>query len=106
MATGSLTVKKEAGLFLRLTCGDHPAVRYTLTRYFPFTTQQQQQLTQTGHDLGQREGLVKSVVLCDSDTLTAWASEGSNLLTVHGSEDVFVPVDRIQERNLATITLV
>ena len=103
-AIESLTVKKEAGLFLRLTCGDHPAVRYTLTRYFPFTTQQQ--LTQTGHDLGQREGLVKSVVLCDSDTLAAWTGEGSNLLTVHGSEDVLVPVDRIQERNLATITLV
>ena len=104
MGIGSLTAKKGAGLFLRLTHGDHSAVRYTLTRYFPFTTQQQ--LTQTGHDLGQREGLVKSVVLCDSDTLAAWASEGSDLLAVHGSEDVLVPVDRIQERNFASVTLV
>jgi len=103
-AIESLTVKKEAGLFLRLTCGDHPAVRYTLTRYFPFTTQQQ--LTQTGHDLGQREGLVKSSGLMHSDTLAARTSERLNLHTVHGSEDVLVPVDRIQERNLATITLV
>ena len=42
----------------------------------------------------------------DRNTLTAWAGEGFDLDTVHGSEDVFVPVDRIQERNLTTITLV
>ena len=52
-------------------------------RRFPFTTQQQ--LTQTSNDLGQREGLVKSIILCDSDTLAAWTGEGSNLLAVHGS---------------------
>jgi hypothetical protein len=42
----------------------------------------------------------------DGDTLTARTSERLNLHTVHGSEDVLVPVDRVQERNLATITLV
>jgi hypothetical protein len=73
-------------------------------RRFPFTTQQQ--LTQTGHDLGHGKGLVKSSVLMDSDTLTVWSGEGFDLDTVHGAEDVLVPVDRIQERNLATITLV
>tara|TARA_B100001059_G_scaffold210601_2_gene224360 strand:- start:1063 stop:1359 length:297 start_codon:yes stop_codon:yes gene_type:complete len=95
--------KKEAAI----SCTDTPQGRgkdLQDDRHSPFTTQQQ--LTQTGHDLGQREGLVKSVILCDSDTLAAWTGEGSNLLTVHGSEDVLVPVDRIQERNLATITLV
>jgi len=42
----------------------------------------------------------------DRNTLTAWTGEGLDLDTVHGSEDVLVPVDRIQERNLATVTLV
>mgnify|MGYP004006052657 FL=1 len=42
----------------------------------------------------------------DSDALAAWTGEGFDLDTVHGSEDVLVPVDRIQERNLATITLI
>jgi len=41
-----------------------------------------------------------------SDTLAARTSERLNLHTVYGSEDVLVPVDRIQERNLATVTLV
>jgi hypothetical protein len=41
-----------------------------------------------------------------SDALATRTSERLNLHTVHGSEDVLVPVDRIQERNLATITLV
>jgi len=42
----------------------------------------------------------------DSDTLTVWSGEGFDLDTVYRAEDVLVPVDRIQERNLATITLV
>ena len=49
---------------------------------------------------------MKSSVLMDSDALTVWAGEGSHLLEVHGSEDVLVPVDRIQERNFASVTLV
>ena len=49
---------------------------------------------------------MQSVVLCDSDTLTAWAGEGSNLLAAYGAEDILVPVDRIQERNFASVTLV
>tara|TARA_R100001509_G_C4809625_1_gene195977 strand:+ start:95 stop:385 length:291 start_codon:yes stop_codon:yes gene_type:complete len=88
--------KKEAETYPNLV-RSHP-------RNFPFTTQQQ--LTQRRNNLREREGLMQSVVLCDSDTLTTWAGEGSNLLAGHGSEDIFVPVDRIQERNFASVTLV
>jgi hypothetical protein len=97
--------KKEAAI----SCTDTPQGRgkdLQDDRHSPFTTQQQQQLTQTGHDLGQRKGLVKSGVLMDGDTLTVWTGEGFNLLAVHGAEDVLVPVDRIQERNFASVTLV
>jgi hypothetical protein len=73
-------------------------------RRFPFTTQQQ--LTQTSNDLGHGKGLVKSSVLMDGDAFTVWSSEGFDLNTVHGAEDVLVPVDRIQERNFASVTLV
>ena len=73
-------------------------------RRFPFTTQQQ--LTQTSNDLGQREGLVKSSILMDSDALAGRSGEGFDPDTVHGAEDVLVPVDRIQERNFASVTLV
>ena len=49
---------------------------------------------------------MKSSVLMDSDALTVWAGEGSNLLAVHSTKDVFVPIDGIQERNFASVTLV
>ena len=49
---------------------------------------------------------MKSSILMDSDALTGRSGEGFDLDTVHGAEDVLVPIDRIQERNLATITLV
>ena len=49
---------------------------------------------------------MKSVVLSDSDTAPTWAGETFNLYTGHGAEDVTIPVFRIQERNLAFVTLV
>ena len=49
---------------------------------------------------------MQSVVLMHSDTLTIWAGEGSNLLAVHSTKDVFVPIDGIQERNFAPVALV
>ena len=49
---------------------------------------------------------MKSSVLMDGDTFTVWSGEGFDLDTVHGAEDVLVPVDRIQERNFASVTLV
>ncbi len=102
-AIESLTVKKEAAISSTIP---RRAVGPDLQddRHSPFTTQQQ--LTQTGHDLGQRKRLVQSSGLMHSDALATRTSERLNLHTVHGSEDVLVPVDRIQERNLATITLV
>ena len=48
---------------------------------------------------------MKSVVLSDSDTAPTWAGETFNLYTGHGAEDVTIPVFRIQERNLAFVTL-
>ena len=42
----------------------------------------------------------------DGDTFTVWSGEGFDLDTVHVAEDVLVPVDRIQERNFASVTLV
>ena len=48
---------------------------------------------------------MKSVVLSDSDTAPTWAGETFNLHTGHGAEDVTIPVFRIQERNLAFVTL-
>ena len=42
----------------------------------------------------------------DGDTLAGRSGEGFDLDTVHGAEDVLVPVDRIQERNFASVTLV
>ena len=103
MGIESLTAKKEAAISSTIP---RRAVGPDLQddRRSPFTTQQQ--LTQRRNNLREREGLMQSVVLCDSDTLTTWAGEGSNLLAGHGSEDIFVPVDRIQERNFASVTLV
>ena len=49
---------------------------------------------------------MKSVVLSDSDTAPIWAGETFNLYTCYGAEDVTIPVFRIQERNLAFVTLV
>jgi len=95
--------KKEAAI----SCTDTPQGRgkdLQDDRRSPFTTQQQ--LTQTDHDLGHGKGLVKSSVLMDGDTFTVWSGEGFDLNTVHGAEDVLVPVDRIQERNFASVTLV
>ena len=48
---------------------------------------------------------MQSVVLSDSDTAPTWAGETFNLYTGHGAEDVTIPVFRIQERNLAFVTL-
>ena len=49
---------------------------------------------------------MKSVVLSDSDTAPTWAGETFNLYTCYSAEDVTIPVFRIQERNLAFVTLV
>ena len=48
---------------------------------------------------------MQSVVLSDSDTAPTWAGETFNLHTRYGAEDVTIPVFRIQERNLAFVTL-
>ena len=63
-------------------------------------------LAQRANHLREREGFVQTIVLMDSDTLTAGAGEGSNLLAAYGAEDILVPIDRIQERNFAPIALV
>ena len=49
---------------------------------------------------------MKSVVLSDGNPTPTWAGETFDLYTVDGAEDVTIPVFRIQERNLAFVTLV
>ncbi len=49
---------------------------------------------------------MQSVVLFDGDSTTAWASEASNLDTFYSTKNIATPVFRIQERNLAFVTLV
>ncbi len=48
---------------------------------------------------------MESVGLSDSDPATVRAGEGSDLDTFDLAKDVTVPVFRIQERNLAFVTL-
>ena len=48
---------------------------------------------------------MESVGLSDSDPATIGAGEGSDLDTFDLTKDVTVPVFRIQERNLAFVTL-
>ena len=48
---------------------------------------------------------MQSVVLSNSDTAPTWAGETFNLYTGYGAEDITIPVFRIQERNLAFVTL-
>ena len=49
---------------------------------------------------------MQAVVLSDSNPTPIWAGETFNLYTCYGAEDVTIPVFRIQERNLAFVTLV
>ena len=49
---------------------------------------------------------MQAVVLSDSNPTPIWAGETFDLYTVDGAKDVTVPVFRIQERNLAFVTLV
>ncbi len=48
---------------------------------------------------------MQAVVLSDSNPTPIWAGETFDLYTVDGAKDVTVPVFRIQERNLAFVTL-
>ena len=48
---------------------------------------------------------MQAVVLSDGNPTPTWAGETFDLYTVDGAEDVTVPVFRIQERNLAFVTL-
>lgn len=48
---------------------------------------------------------MQAVRLTDSDPATVGAGEGSNLDTFDLAKDVTIPVFRIQERNLAFVTL-
>ena len=49
---------------------------------------------------------MQAVVLSDSNPTPIWAGETFDLYTIDGAKDVTVPVFRIQERNLAFVTLV
>ena len=49
---------------------------------------------------------MQAVVLSDGNPTPIRAGETFDLYTVDGAEDVTVPVFRIQERNLAFVTLV
>ena len=49
---------------------------------------------------------MQAVVLSDGNPTPTWAGETFDLYTVDGAKDVTVPVFRIQERNLAFVTLV
>ena len=48
---------------------------------------------------------MQAVILFDGNPATVLAGEGSNLDTVNLSENVFLSMLRIQERNLAFVTL-
>ena len=48
---------------------------------------------------------MQAVVLSDSNPTPIWAGETFDLYTIDGAKDVTVPVFRIQERNLAFVTL-
>jgi hypothetical protein len=48
---------------------------------------------------------VQAVILLDSNPATVLAGEGLNLHPVNSSENIFLSVLRIQERNLAFVTL-
>ena len=49
---------------------------------------------------------MQAVVLSDSNPTPIWAGETFDLYTFDGAKYVTVPVFRIQERNLAFVTLV
>ena len=49
---------------------------------------------------------MQAVVLSNSNPTTIWASETCNLDTLNSAKNIAIPVFRIQERNLAFVTLV
>ena len=49
---------------------------------------------------------MQAVVLSNGNSTTIWASETLDLDTVDGAKNIAIPVFRVQERNLAFVTLV
>jgi len=49
---------------------------------------------------------MQAVVLSDGNSTTVWAGETLDLDTVDGAKNIAIPVFRVQERNLAFVTLV
>ena len=49
---------------------------------------------------------MQSVVFSHSNSTTIWAGEALNLYTFDGAKNIAIPVFRVQERNLAFVTLV
>ena len=49
---------------------------------------------------------MKPVVLVDSNPTPIWAGETFDLDSRHGAKDILRPIYRVQETNLAFITLV
>ena len=86
---------------------DLPAVisRSTVHAYPLLPIHNTTTLAQRANHLREGEGFVQTIVLMDSDTLTGRAGEGLDFYAVDSTQYVFVPIDGIQERNLASITL-
>ena len=49
---------------------------------------------------------MQSVIFSHSNSTTIWAGEALNLYTFDGAKNIAIPVFRVQERDLAFVTLV